>query len=240
MAFELERRAHVIAPIFLKGTLSMNLKRRTLIGSSFGLAGTSIGSKLFARQATPEATPAATQPTGVLTLNGDLAHSDVGFIARHMVVGRVRGRFNAYTAEIVFDQDAVENSSVTATIDTTSIDTKIQDRDDHLMSADFLDVENYPEITFVSTSVVPAGNNAMTVTGDLTIKDVTQSVDLNVVYNGWSYDAEMTGHNYGWVAETTISLTSFGVDWNQPIVSGGFMIGDELTIQILMEAHPAG
>lgn len=217
----------------------MNLKRRNLIGSGIGLAGAGISSKLFARQATPEATPAVSQPTGVLTLNGDLAHSDVGFVARHMVVGRVRGRFNEYTADIVFDQDAIENSSVNATINAASIDTGVQDRDDHLMSPDFLEVETYPEIRFASTGVTPAGESAMTITGDLTIKDVTQSVDMNVVYNGWSYDAEMTGHNYGWIAETTISLSSFGVDWNQSIASGGFMIGDELTIEILMEAHPA-
>lgn len=217
----------------------MTLKRRTFIGSGIGLTGATLTQKLFARQATPVASPTVEQPTGVLTLNGDLVHSDVGFVARHMVVGRVRGRFNEYEAEIVFDQDAIENSSVTATINAGSIDTKVGDRDAHLMSPDFLEVETYPEITFQSTAVTPAGDSAMTVTGDLTIKDVTQSVDMNVVYNGWSYDAEMTGHNYGWIATTTISLTSFGVDWNQPIASGGFMIGDELTIEILMEAHPA-
>ena len=222
----------------------MTMRRRTVVGASgASIAGLGMFQKLLGRQATPEVDPAATamvqQPTGVLTLNHDLAHSWVGFTAQHMIVGRVRGRFNNYQAEIIFDQDAPENSSVTASIDATSLDTGEGDRDAHLMSPDFLEVETYPEITFTSTGVSATSDTGMTVTGDLTIKETTQSVDLDVTYNGWSYDAEMTGHNYGWVASTTISLSSFGVDWNQPIASGGFMIGDELLIEIFMEAHPA-
>lgn len=219
----------------------MAMKRRTVVGAGgASVAGLGMFQKLFAKQSTPEATPAVEQPTGELTLNSDLAHSWVGFTAQHMIVGRVRGRFNAYEAAIVFNEDAPEGSSVTATIDATSLDTGEPDRDDHLKSPDFLEVETYPEITFESTDVTVTGDTSFTVTGDLTIKETTQAVDLNVVYNGWSYDAEMTGHNYGWVGTAVISLSSFGVDWNQPIASGGFMIGDELTIEILMEAHPAG
>lgn len=221
----------------------MFIKRRPLIGAGIGLMSTGIGSKIFARQATPEASPGATPqvaaPTGVLTLNGDLAHSDVGFVAQHMVVGRVRGRFNEYDAQITFDQEAVENSSVNATIQAGSIDTGAQERDDHLMSADFLEAETYPEITFASTGVTPIDDSTFTITGDLTIKETTQSVGMTVAYNGWSYDEEMTGHNYGWIGTCHISLKSFGVEWNQPIASGGFMIGDDLFIEILMEAHPA-
>lgn len=217
----------------------MFLKRRSVVGTGIGLAGTGISSKIFARQATPVATPVVEQPTGVVTLNGDLAHSHVGFVAKHMVVGRVRGRFNAFSANIEFDQDDVANSSVSAVIDVNSIDTGIAQRDEHLMSADFLEVETWPEITFTSTSVTAVDDTHLTVTGDLTIKDVTQSVDMNVTYNGWSFDSVMTGHNFGWVAELTISLSSFNVNWNMPIASGGFMIGDDLTIEILVEAHPA-
>lgn len=217
----------------------MAIRRRTFIGSGAAVAGLGMAQKLFARQSSPEATATIEQPTGELTLNGDLAHSNVGFMATHMMVGRVRGRFNNYDAQIVFDQDAPENSSVTATIDATSVDTKIEDRDIHLMSPDFLEVETYPEITFQSTGVTVVDENHLTVTGDLTIKETTQSVDLDVEYNGWSYDEVMTGHNFGWVGTTSISLTSFGIDFNQPILSGGFMIGDELQIEILMEAHPA-
>lgn len=217
----------------------MAIKRRTFIGSGAAVAGIGMAQKLFARQSSPEATASIEQPTGTLTLNGDLAHSNVGFMAQHMMVGRVRGRFNNYDAQIVFDQENPENSSVSAVIDATSVDTKIEDRDIHLMSPDFLEVENYPEITFQSTGVTVIDENHWTVTGDLTIKETTQSVDLDVVYNGWSYDEAMTGHNYGWIATTTINLPSFGVEFNQPILSGGFMIGDELEIEILMEAHPA-
>jgi len=163
----------------------------------------------------------------------DKAHSEVIFQVRHLVT-RVRGRFDDFEGTIVVDEDAPANSSVKFTIQAASIDTNEPQRDTHLRSADFFEVEKYPTLTFVSTNVAKAGADRYDVTGDLTIHGVTKSVTLPVTHLGKAKDP-WGNDRVGFETEITLNRKDFGLNWNAVLEAGGFLVGDEIKVSLSIQ-----
>ena len=164
----------------------------------------------------------------------DPSHSEVGFSVRHMVVSKVRGRFTGVSGTIVTAADPVQ-STATAEIDLTSIDTSNAQRDDHLRSADFFEVETYPTMTYRSTGIRRAGDDFV-VDGELTLKGVTKNVPLKLELGGFGPDA-YGGTRAGFTATGELSRSDFGVSFNAVIEgSGGAVVGDKITLQLEIEA----
>jgi polyisoprenoid-binding protein YceI len=178
--------------------------------------------------------PATTSIPGYIagTWDIDAAHSDVSFTVRHMMVSKVRGRFGTFSGEIVTGED-LGGSAVTASIDATSIDTNNEQRDGHIRSADFFDVENHPQWTFRSTGVRGGGED-LAVDGELTIKGVTRPVSLALEVNGFGPDA-WGGTRAGFSASTTIDRNDFGVDIKMPLDGGGVVVSDKIQIHLEIE-----
>jgi polyisoprenoid-binding protein YceI len=160
----------------------------------------------------------------------DQAHKRVGFIARHMMVSKVRGEFADAQATITVAENPLE-SSVTATIQAGSISTGAGDRDGHLVSGDFLDVEKYPTLEFRSTGVRSHSGNTFVLAGDLTIKDVTRPVDLEVEFEGVGRSPFGTDI-FGFTATTEIDREDFGLTWNVALETGGVLVGRKIKIEI--------
>lgn len=163
----------------------------------------------------------------------DPAHSDVSFKIRHLIAN-VAGQFAEFDGTISADWDNLEASSVRFAIKAASIDTRNEDRDKHLRSADFFDVEKHPEITFVSDRITKAGDNSYSVTGKLTMHGVTKEVTLPVTYLG-----EMTDPwgnvKAGFALSTTLDRTAYGIVWNKALETGGFLLGEDVEIEINLE-----
>ncbi len=178
---------------------------------------------------------AAVQIPGYLagTWDIDPTHSTVGFSVRHMMVSKVRGYFTQFSGEIVTAEDPAR-SSVTATIDMDSIDTRQEQRDAHIRSADFFDVGNHTVMTFRSTGVVAKGED-WTVEGDLTIKGITKPVTLALELNGFGPDA-FAGTRVGFSARTSISRKAYGVDIDLPMDGGGVVVGDKIEVELEIQA----
>jgi polyisoprenoid-binding protein YceI len=165
----------------------------------------------------------------------DPKHSPVEFAVRHLMVATVKGRFARLEGRINIDPAQPERSSVEVSIDAASIDTHEAQRDTHLRSADFLDAENHPQLTYRSTSVRPLGEGRFQVDGELTIRGVTRPVTL---------DAEALGVNRspygfqvaGFSATTRINRKDFGLNWNMALEAGGVLVGDEVKISLEIEA----
>lgn len=176
-------------------------------------------------------TTAQTQIPGYITGTWDIdpVHSDVSFTVRHMMVSKVRGRFTGFTGEITTGQD-ITASSVRAEVDATSIDTGNDQRDGHVRSADFFDVENHPRWGFTSTSVRADGDD-LVVDGDLTIKGVTKPVSLALEVNGFGPDA-FGGTRAGFTGTTTVNRSDFGVDIAMPLDGGGVVLGEKVQITL--------
>ena len=163
----------------------------------------------------------------------DPAHSSVGFSVRHMMVSKVRGYFREFSGELVTAEDPTQ-SSVTATVNMDSIDTRQEQRDAHIRSADFFDVGNHTELTFRSTGVKTDGAD-WTVEGDLTIKGITKPVTLELELNGFGPDA-YGGTRAGFSAKTEISRKAFGVDIDMPMDGGGVVVSDKINVELEIEA----
>jgi polyisoprenoid-binding protein YceI len=163
----------------------------------------------------------------------DAAHSTVGFSVRHMMVSKVRGYFRTFSGVLVTAEDPTA-STVEATIDMDSIDTRQEQRDAHIRSADFFDVGNHTVMTFRSTEVRTDGAD-WTVVGDLTIKGITKPVELALELNGFGPDA-YGGFRAGFSAKTEISRKQFGVDIDMPMDGGGVVVGDKVTVELEIEA----
>src|SRR4051794_6347162 len=176
-------------------------------------------------------TSATTQIPGYVvgTWDIDPVHSTVGFVARHMMVSKVRGFFSEFSGEIVTAPDPTR-SSVTATIELASIDTRQEQRDAHIRSADFFDVENNPQMTFRSTGVRADGADWV-VDGELTIKGITKPVSLALELNGFGPDA-YGGTRAGFSARTEINRNDFGVDIKMPMDGGGVVVGDKIVVEL--------
>jgi polyisoprenoid-binding protein YceI len=164
----------------------------------------------------------------------DPAHTVVGAVARHLMVSKVRGKFTDVAGSITIAEDPLA-SKVEVTIKAASIDTGSADRDNHLRSPDFLDVEKYPELTFRSTRVVKHNGTDFVLAGDLTIRGVTREVELEVEYNG--VETSPWGSQVIAVSATTeLDREEFGMTWNAALESGGVLVGKKLKIEIEVEA----
>lgn len=167
----------------------------------------------------------------------DKSHSSIGFQVKHMMVSKVKGTFEEYNAVVeAADLADLTTAQISFGFDVASINTKSDDRDNHLKSADFFDVETYPEMKFTSTAITGAGQ-AYEVTGDLTIKDVTKPVTFEVTYNGkgtnpWGVEV------YGFEAEASINREAFGLTWNAALETGGVLVGKEIKINLEFELNP--
>ena len=164
------------------------------------------------------------------TWTHDAAHSQVEFSVKHMMITTVRGQFRKFTVDVDFDEDAPEKSYVVAHLDASSIDTGMEARDAHLKSADFFEVESYPELTFRSTSIARDGDG-YEIAGDLTIKGKTHPVTLAAEIGGIVPNMQ-GGRRAGFNATTKISRKDFGLTWNQVLEAGGLAVGDEIKISI--------
>jgi polyisoprenoid-binding protein YceI len=165
----------------------------------------------------------------------DTSHSAVRFSVRHLVISRVHGRFARWRGLLEIDEARPERSRVEAVIQAASIDTGEEQRDAHLRSADFLDVERHPEIVFRSTRVEPAGADRWRLTGDLSIHGVSRPVTLDVERLGRTRDP-WGGERVGFTGMTAIDRKDFGLAWNQVLETGGLLVGDRIEIGIDVEA----
>jgi len=169
--------------------------------------------------------------TGTWTI--DPTHTEIGFSVRHLV-SKVRGKFEGFEGTIVTSDD-ITASSVNVTVDLNTINTGTADRDNHLRSADFFEVESHPTMTFVSTGIVQKGDTDFVVTGDLTIKGVSKPVELATEFLGEGGDP-WGGTRVGIEATAEISRKEFGIDFNIPLEGGKVMVGDKISIHINAEA----
>ncbi len=175
----------------------------------------------------------STIPTGDYTI--DPTHSRVGFVARHAMVTKVRGSFNEFEGTGHFDADNPANSQLSLTIQANSIDTRNADRDGHLKSNDFFDMETYPEITFVSTSIEQTDDDEYKVTGDLTIKGVTKPVTVEFEYDGTAVDP-YGNTRVGLEGKTTVNRKDWGVNWNAALEAGGVLVSEKVALEFEVSA----
>lgn len=171
------------------------------------------------------------------TYNLDVNHTQIGFVVKHMMVSKVRGRFDKFAGSVTIAENPLE-SSAELTINTGSITTGAPDRDGHLRSDDFLATEKFPEITFKSTRVVSHSGDEFTVLGNLTVRDVTKEVELTVEYGGagtnpWGQDV------WGFTITTEFDREEFGLTWNQALETGGVLVGKKVKVEIEGEANRA-
>lgn len=164
----------------------------------------------------------------------DPAHSEIGFTARHAMVTKVRGSFTDFTGSAA-TEEGLGNASISVEIQAGSLDTRNADRDGHVKSADFFDVETYPTITFTSTGVEAEGDDHLLVTGDLTIKDVTKSVTVD-----FEFDGEVTdpwgNSRVGFEGSTEINRSDFGLTWNAPLKSDGVLVSEKIKLNFDVSA----
>lgn len=178
--------------------------------------------------------------TNVWTI--DPSHTVVEFSVRHMMFATVRGRFGSVEGTVKGDPGHLETASIQVRIDAASVDTREAQRDQHLRSADFFDVEHHPQITFTSRRITQkegSGAPAYEVIGDLTIRGVTREVILSTRYNGrgrdpWGFE------RVGFSAEGAVNRKDFGLVWNAPLEAGGFLVGDEIRITLEVQAVKQG
>lgn len=168
-------------------------------------------------------------------LNIDTAHSSVHFVVRHMVVSKVRGAFTKFSGTIAYDPERVEASTVAVEIDAASIDTREGKRDEHLRSADFFDVAQFPTLSFKSTSVERTKADRLAVKGELTIHGVTKAITLDVEEVGGGKDP-WGNQRLAWEARATINRKDFGLNWNQILEAGGLLVSDKIEIEIDVQA----
>jgi polyisoprenoid-binding protein YceI len=161
----------------------------------------------------------------------------VGFEVRHLLT-RVRGRFTDFDGSIDYDPDAPERSTVTFAARTASIDTGEPQRDAHLRSADFFEADRYPSMTFVSRGIDRTDADRYVVTGDLTIRDVTRTIELPVTYLGAATDP-WGNEKLGFEASITISRKDYGLAWNAVLETGGFLVGDDVKVNVSLQAAAA-
>lgn len=172
------------------------------------------------------------------TFQLDASHSHVGFSVRHVMVSRTKGRFAEVDGTVVIGEDPLD-SSVEVTIQAASIDTRDETRDGHLRSPDFLDVEVFPTLAYRSTKVSPAGKGRWTVEGELTVKDVTRPVPLEVTFEGGAKDP-WGGERIGFTASAELDREAFGLTWNQALETGGVLVGKTVKLEIEAEAVRQG
>ncbi|MDT7724468.1 MAG: hypothetical protein QOI21_1044 [Actinomycetota bacterium] len=182
-------------------------------------------------------TTAFTQLTGKYDF--DPTHTRIGFVARHAMVTKVRGQFKEFTGTLLIDGDEPGKSSAAVNIKAHSVDTANADRDGHLRSSDFLQLDTYPEISFVSTDIRHTGDTDFEVTGDLTVKDVTKSVTVKIAHEGVATDP-YGNVRIGFEGSTTISRKDFGITWNAALETGGVLVSDKVVLEFDVSAIKVG
>ncbi|MCL6627196.1 MAG: YceI family protein [Alicyclobacillus shizuokensis] len=165
----------------------------------------------------------------------DVDHSSIDFSVRHMMVSKVKGTFQRFSAEIQADPDDLTTASVRFEIAVNSVDTRNQARDKHLVSADFFDAENHPKITFQSTRIVKKSEGEYEVTGDLTIRGVTRPETFLVTYEGQGKDP-WGNIKVGFSGHGTINREEYGLKWNAALETGGVLVGNDVQVSIELEA----
>jgi polyisoprenoid-binding protein YceI len=165
----------------------------------------------------------------------DSSHSSVHFSVRHLVIAKVRGSFTRWSGTVQVPDGDFSKATVAVTIDASSIDTGVADRDAHLKSADFFDVAQYPELRFVGKRVQPRSGDVIDVVGDLTIKGITREVVLRVEQHGQAKDP-WGNLRTAFSAKTSIDRKDFGLTWNQVLETGGVMVGDRVEIEAEIQA----
>lgn len=169
-----------------------------------------------------------------MTWQIDSAHSHVNFTARHMMISKVRGSFETFSGTVNFDEENPTNTTVNIEVDLASVNTGEEQRDGHLKSPDFFDVANYPTMTFVSTRVEQIDENNGRLYGQLSIKDITKEVVLDVEYAGVAKSPWGT-ESAGFSASGSINRKDWGLTWNQALETGGVLVGDKINIEIELE-----
>jgi polyisoprenoid-binding protein YceI len=164
----------------------------------------------------------------------DASHSKIGFAVSHMVISETEGHFNVYDGTVVTKNEDFTDAQINFSVDASSINTESADRDKHLKSADFFDVEKFPKLTFKSTSFKKVSGNKYALEGELTIKNVTKKVKFDVVYNGqakspWGQTAA------GFKATSSINRFDYGLTWSKALEAGGLLVGDIVNITLKLE-----
>ena len=171
-------------------------------------------------------------------LNGtyvlDPTHTTLSFVTRHAMVTKVRGSFEEFSGQAVVDGANPQNTTLEVTIQPASVNTRNADRDNHVRSADFFDVENYPTWTFKGTDYAVKGD-VVDVTGDLTIKDVTKSITIPLEFQGAATDP-FGNQRVGFEGSTQVSRADFGLTWNAALETGGFLVSDKITLEFEISA----
>lgn len=167
--------------------------------------------------------------------NVDASHSSIEFSVKHMMFATVKGAFNSYEATIEADPTDLTTATIEFSVDLASVDTRNEDRDNHLRSADFFDVENHPKMTFKATNIVHNGDGEYEVTGDLSLNGVKKSESFNVTFDGQGknpWGAEVAG----FTGEGKIKRSDYGLTWNAALETGGVLVGDQIKITVHIEA----
>jgi polyisoprenoid-binding protein YceI len=176
----------------------------------------------------------AAAPAGATSWEIDNNHSEVAFQIRHFVT-QVRGHFDTFGGTVVMDDENMANSSVEFWVETESIDTRNDNRDKHLRSADFFEVEKYPRITFTSEKIVKTGDNSFDVTGTFTMHGVSKTITLPVTFLGTM--TTQRGAKAGFATETELDRKEYGIVWNQALDAGGAMLSDNVSVEINLELN---
>jgi len=177
----------------------------------------------------------ATTASTAVAYTIDSAHSSVGFKIRHFMIAYVRGGFSGVTGDVVFDPVNPENTKINASIDVNTLHTHDPKRDAHVKGADFLDAEKNPAMTFVSRKVVSTGKNQWKVTGDFTMRGVTNEVTLDVESAGVESKDPWGNLRTGASAEGVLKRADYGLTFNAPLETGGFMLGDDVHVHMDIE-----
>ena len=165
------------------------------------------------------------------TYSVDAAHSEIGFTVRHMMFAKVHGSFKKWETKLAYDAASPAKSSIEVDIDTASVDTREGQRDGHLRSGDFFDAEKFPKMIFKSKRIEPSGGGRYKLTGDLTIRDVTREVTLDVEQTGTGKDP-WGNDRLGFSAKGSINRSDWGLKWNQALEAGGVLVSDKVDIDV--------
>ncbi|KAB2330244.1 YceI family protein [Cytobacillus depressus] len=168
----------------------------------------------------------------------DQVHSSVDFSIKHMMIANVKGTFNQFDAVIEADPADLTTANIQFTVDLSSIDTRNADRDNHLRSADFFDVENHPSMTFQSSNIVSKGDGEYDVTGELSIHGVTKTETFAVTFEGSGKDP-WGNEKVGFTVEGSIKRSEYGLTWNSALETGGVLVGDKVKISLDVQAAKA-
>jgi len=172
-----------------------------------------------------------TAPAGTAVWKLDPSHAHVEFAVRHLMISKVRGQFTDVAGTLAIENDDISTARLDVEIRATSVDTRVEQRDEHLRSADFLDVDRFPTLSFRSKRVERTDRKRLRVAGDLTIRDLTREIALDVTERGTVTDP-WGGERAGYEASVTINRKDFGLTWNQALEAGGLLVGDEVEITL--------